>query len=144
MGIDILPILKRLVGANHPVVTQQERAIRRAMKFVFILIIVFAGVMLYGLVTTGRVQWIIMIAPMWLSTMTLVFLAARLANAHHDARRIVDRGEVRLCPSCQYDLAELPEEGICPECGKAYCPSEIRERWLKIYEALEKKPGPWT
>lgn len=33
--------------------------------------------------------------------------------------------EIRACPSCEYDLAGLPDEHTCPECGFEYDPDAV-------------------
>lgn len=36
----------------------------------------------------------------------------------------------QVCPRCAYPLADLPDEGVCPECGRAYDPDLIRRAAL--------------
>ncbi|MEN0019631.1 MAG: hypothetical protein AAF747_01975 [Planctomycetota bacterium] len=41
--------------------------------------------------------------------------------------------EGRLCPGCEYALAGLGEQGICPECGRKYSPSDFvpKPTWIE-------------
>jgi hypothetical protein len=42
-------------------------------------------------------------------------MAASASQAPAETRRLID-----LCPHCGYSLTGLPDEGRCPECGRAY------------------------
>ena len=48
-------------------------------------------------------------------------------------RRLLNETDCRLCLSCRYILTELPDEGVCPECGEEYELNYLRAEWRDAY-----------
>jgi len=44
-------------------------------------------------------------------------------------RRLVKRTGGCVCVKCGYCVAELPQSGVCPECGRAYQHRALIEAW---------------
>ncbi|HLP85172.1 MAG TPA: hypothetical protein VK157_12555 [Phycisphaerales bacterium] len=40
--------------------------------------------------------------------------------------------DYRVCWKCGYDLRDLQQQGICPECGSAFTMTELREKWSRF------------
>lgn len=46
-------------------------------------------------------------------------------------RRRLVAAEGRLCIHCVHDLRGLAEQGVCPECGRAFDVMADRRRWVR-------------
>jgi rRNA maturation endonuclease Nob1 len=49
-------------------------------------------------------------------------------------RRLLERirrGNLLVCPGCEYSLENSKESGVCPECGRAYDMDEVRRTWVR-------------
>ncbi len=47
--------------------------------------------------------------------------------------RMLRNHEWRMCPYCRQLLVSLPDEGLCPECGKRYRAQQVEEHWRDRY-----------
>ena len=74
---------------------------------------------------------------MWLVPLTLVLLFFGLITLgvveRRKVRRLLDETDCRLCLNCRYVLKDLPDEGICPECGEGYDLNHLRAEWRDAY-----------
>jgi hypothetical protein len=71
----------------------------------------------------------------------LLAVAVKLSGSHFSARARLRREGYKVCPECRYSLSELVDTGNCPECGFAYTPGILKERWEMHYEWVLEKPG---
>lgn len=61
-----------------------------------------------------------------------------------DLERIID-ADGRICLHCRHELAGLPDNGTCPECGKAYTRTQLQASWRWTYRRmLRRRPWPET
>lgn len=54
-----------------------------------------------------------------------------IATGLRRIRRRVVAAEGRLCIHCVHDLRGLAEQGVCPECGRAFDVTADRRRWVR-------------
>jgi hypothetical protein len=50
-------------------------------------------------------------------------------NFRKKARRFVYERNRNICTNCGYDLAGLPIEHVCPECGESYNIQKVHDQW---------------
>ena len=115
-----------------------------------IALVVFIGI--GSLVSTPWLHFLVI--PLFI----LAWFLPRGIQARTKAR--LDRSDWFLCPWCRYALIDLPDEGVCPECGAGYrkdvCvnlyqsayrgyqpdPQVLRERESELWrEAIELRDG---
>lgn len=65
----------------------------------------------------------------------VVLVGVRTQRDFALARRL--RGQ--LCPTCMYDLTDLPASGNCPECGAPYTKAEIVRQWRNADRSYQAK-----
>ena len=41
--------------------------------------------------------------------------------------------QFKVCDQCRYDLTKHADEGVCPECGKAYTRASLEAAWRRVY-----------
>ncbi len=74
---------------------------------------------------------------MWPVLLSLVFVFfASLAFAfalRSRTRRLLKDVDCRLCLNCRYVLRDLPDQGVCPECGEGYDLNYLRAEWRDAY-----------
>lgn len=101
----------------------------RRTRLWFLLWIVAVVYMYFSLRTIGRPRlWLfhnpaftyVLIVPMFAPFIALAITVRRL-------RRRLQRLDYRMCLCCEYDLHDLPDDGVCPECGKPYSRSKTIE-----------------
>ena len=50
-----------------------------------------------------------------------------------------------ICPRCGYSLQGLPDEGVCPECGRRYDPrTVVLFGWARGAKATAVTAQPWV
>lgn len=127
-----------------PLATPRERAMRRLIRINLGVIGLAVGVMLVSVLQFHHPAGAIAGVPIiWLSVMVMLAITTKLSAAHYAALQQLRREGYRVCPGCEYDLqAQPPGPGVCPECGRAFDEAGLRERWERIYELLQRKPGP--
>ncbi len=57
-------------------------------------------------------------------------------------RRRIAKHDGEICGNCLFALADLPTEGICPECGSTYEIQQTRRYWQKDLTLKLKNPPP--
>jgi predicted amidophosphoribosyltransferase len=50
----------------------------------------------------------------------------------------VQRGNLMVCPGCEYSLENSGSEGTCPECGRAFEIEEVRKGWVRCLKRWER------
>lgn len=121
-----------------PVATDRERRLRRWLWFAPALAICWT-LGHVALMATGTMRPAIgvpLMASVWFVVMGLLVVASRLAAAHYEGRNWLRANGYRVCPKCEYDLAELPPAGVCPECGWTFDPALLEAEWEAIYLRL--------
>lgn len=48
-------------------------------------------------------------------------------------RRRLIAADYMICPSCDYRLDGLGDQGACPECGKEFRSADVRALWRRHY-----------
>ncbi len=60
-------------------------------------------------------------------------------------RRQVRNLDYRVCRKCFYNLTGLPDDGLCPECGKPYSRQSLAKHWGKAladYLGMRRRDPP--
>jgi ribosomal protein S27AE len=68
--------------------------------------------------------------PNWLFILVFILLEIPFSVIWFRTMMRLQRHEFSFCPTCGYCLAHKSEKGVCPECGKPYVLSEVRDRWF--------------
>ncbi|MCX5691937.1 MAG: hypothetical protein NTV94_19445 [Planctomycetota bacterium] len=76
-----------------------------------------------------------------LTNFYLLWTATQLSGMQWSMRQRLRKSGYKICPQCSYDLSASPLEGICPECGFAYSPQILKERWESAYQRMLAKSG---
>lgn len=82
-------------------------------------------------------------APFIMSAMFLLTMYAFLSlvnrmlplSPRRDFEHALER-DFRVCIHCRYDLASLPDDGICPECGREYSLTQNRRSWVWTFRRV--------
>ena len=72
----------------------------------------------------------------------LVLCYVQPAFVHQRMLKRAEQHDWFLCPWCRYALADLPDEGICPECGTRYRRDVCVVLYQSAYQSF--KPDPAT
>lgn len=72
-------------------------------------------------------------------TVTSISLVAVDTTARKRGRAIVERADYRICPRSRYRLVGLPDDGSCPECGRAYLHDTLKITWKSAYRIRNPK-----
>ena len=80
--------------------------------------------------------------PSWFPPIVVLSVAAmevlkRTAKARY--RRFILSRNRSICTNCGYDLAGLPSEYVCPECGESYSVQQVHEQWDAWFGMGERK-----
>jgi hypothetical protein len=72
--------------------------------------------------------------PLWFSClvvlpMLLLTTCVGLQLTRRRMRRVMEAHQFMMCRYCGYELVGSPDDGLCPECGRGYAKSELRDDW---------------
>ncbi len=126
----------------EPVTNDAERRLRRFVRALGAIILTIAFSMV------GIMIWQKSAAPIFVFVPIIIGLAAwtviltsDLGDLHKKARDQLRREGYKFCTRCEYNLATLPDEGVCPECGASYNRAMLEAHWEQAYMRLLDKPG---
>ncbi len=71
------------------------------------------------------------------SVLIIIYLSLRYRAAK--ILRNAKSADITVCLNCGYDLWNLPEEHVCPECGVKYQSKDIQNTW----RSKDWKRGSW-
>lgn len=74
------------------------------------------------------------VVPMFAVGATVLLVVAPAGwIASINSRQLYDlhRCDFRVCDHCRHDLRAHPDQGLCPECGRPYLASALRETCLR-------------
>lgn len=69
-------------------------------------------------------------------------VVARMLLGVRRLKRLARRGGFKLCLNCAYCLRGLPDEGVCPECGKPYDVVKAMNLWRNWVEGRTRPRSP--
>lgn len=72
---------------------------------------------------------VVFVVLLGVGTLVFIGLIASRSGYHHTRMVRLRAHGYRFCPECGYDLRDSAETGECSECGVAYSPVSLRERW---------------
>lgn len=64
----------------------------------------------------------------------------RIQAAHRDYQ-LLKMQQFKVCIKCWYDLNAHENQGLCPECGRAYLIDELKASWQWTYREILKHTG---
>lgn len=67
------------------------------------------------------------------AVLLVVATAWWIASINNRQLYYLRRCDFMVCDRCRYDLRALPDQGLCPECGRPYLASALRATWLRTY-----------
>jgi hypothetical protein len=111
-------------------VTKFERACRYLMGLVLPIILIS---WLYWSLWGGKFGTALSLAIMITISIAYAATLVMWMIARTRGKRIVLASQKRICPGCLYDLRTLEESGLCPECGRPYTPSSLKDAWERTY-----------
>lgn len=94
-----------------------------------------------GLKGTGGVVGMIVISVLFFGSFfaAAAFAFGFLRRARQRDLDQLRKEEYRVCLHCRFDLKDLSDSGVCPECGNAYEPDQLRRSWEWKYAEDESK-----
>ena len=105
----------------------------------------FSGLSIYVLVMTILIPVSRILGMLSMGILALVSVAGVAAGVGmlvrrygRDIRRARALGG-RLCPSCLYDLSQLPWADACPECGESYEIAHVVAMWRKADQSYQAR-----
>lgn len=126
----------------EPVTSDAERRLRRTIRAHGAVILLLAFTMVGVMIWQKTAAPIFVFVPIIIGLVTwTAILASDLGDLHKKARDKLRREGYKFCARCEYDLATLPDEGLCPECGSPYTRAELEAHWEHAYKRLLDKPG---
>ncbi len=133
---------QRTFGKFEPVATQREHSLRlRIYFFVFIELCLVGVVILVAQRGSSLIAVLSPVGGILVCNVVLLTTIAKLSGSHYSARSRLRSKGYKICPQCQYNLNNLPDQGACPECGFSYTPEILKERWELHYKWTLEKPG---
>lgn len=124
------------------VASEAERARRRRLHFIVAFQGVWASLLLCFALVFHYVPGVIAcVGVIVLTNFYLLWMTTQLSGMQWSQRQKLRKSGYRVCPSCSYDLGASPDEGICPECGFAYTPQILKDRWETAYQRMLEKTG---
>jgi len=99
---------------------------RRGLRACVFIIIV--AVALAVVVKPGFMGVVLILSAGTLACLAVTYWVPRRVRRLIDAARLK---RWRVCPRCGYSLAELNEEGRCPECGEPYTHATLQGQWQR-------------
>ena len=134
--------MKRSPLKLETVASEPERARRRRLYIVLGFQGIWVGLLLcFALVLHFGPGVIVCVVVIVITNFYMLWTTTQLSGMQWSARQQLRRNGYKVCPACSYDLASSPDEGICPECGLAYSPQMLKERWESAYQRMLEKTG---
>lgn len=65
-------------------------------------------------------------------SIVMTILVGGLVQRRHTVRNLVETQRGLICPRCLFVLS-AGEDGVCPECGKAFTTKGLRDYWDRTF-----------